>query len=132
MMSGIRTIPRQYGYSKYLAGAALLIVVALAFLVRSCLSEAELEETRSAVRDIRAAAIAWQIDHGDQVCPNLKQLIGGKYLTSFTRMVDAWGQHYVVTCFQLTIGVTSSGPDRTTGTSDDIVAAPAPVRRISP
>jgi hypothetical protein len=81
------------------------------------------------VVDIRSAAIAWQIDHGDSACPNVKRLIGGKYLTSFTRLVDNWDQPYTITCYQLTIAVASSGPDRTKGTSDDIVAPVAPVRR---
>lgn len=130
LMGGIRMIHRQHGNSKYLAAAALLIAIAAVFVARSCSRNADIDQTRSAVLDIRSAAIAWQIDHGDQACPNLKQLIGGKYLTSFSRMVDAWDQHYVVTCFQLTIGVTSLGPDRIKGTSDDIVAEPAPVRRF--
>ncbi len=129
-MSGVRTIRRQYGYWKQVAAGVLLIVVAAIFVVRSCSRHSDIEQTRSAVRDIRSAAIAWQIDHGDQACPNLKQLIAGKYLTSLTRMVDVWDQHYVVTCFQLTIGVTSPGPDRVRGTSDDIIAEPAPVRRF--
>src|SRR5512142_92992 len=130
-MSGVRTVRKSNGYSRYLLGASVLLAIIAVLAVRSHLYESDIEQTRAAVRDIRSAAIAWQIDHGDQACPNLKQLIGGKYLTSYTRMVDVWDQHYVVTCFQLTIGVTSFGPDRLKGTSDDVVAEPAPVQRVA-
>ena len=43
--------------------------------------------------------------------------------------VDFPDQPFVITCSQLTIGVTSFGPDRKRGTPDDIVALPAPVRK---
>jgi hypothetical protein len=112
----------------YLALVGLFVAVAGTRLIGSYLRTTEVKQTRSAVFDIRSAAIAWQIDHGDSVCPNMKQLIGGKYLHSHSRMVDAWDQPFTITCFELTLGVASSGPDRTKGTHDDIVAPPIPVR----
>lgn len=112
----------------YLALAGLFAAGAAVLLTRSYLRTSDITQTRSDVLDIRSAAIAWQIDHGDSVCPNMKQLIGGKYLTSHSRMVDAWEQPFTITCFELTLGVASAGPDRTKGTHDDIVAAPIPVR----
>lgn len=112
----------------YIALACLIAAGAGTLAIGSYLRKTDVSQTRSAVFEIRSAAIAWQVDHGDAVCPNMKQLIGGKYLMSHSRMVDAWDQPFTITCFELTLGVASSGPDRTKGTNDDIVAAPIPVR----
>jgi len=127
-MTSERSNHKMRGRVGYVALACLFVAGAGTLLIPSYLRTSDVNQTRSAVFDIRSAAIAWQIDHGDSVCPNMKQLIGGKYLTSHSRMVDAWDQPFTITCFELTLGVTSSGPDRTKGTSDDIVAAPIPVR----
>jgi hypothetical protein len=127
-LSGIHKIHRWSRPLMYL-GLGVLLVAGGSFGVRAYQRASDVAETRTAVVDIRSAAIAWQIDHGDSACPNVKRLIGGKYLTSFTRLVDNWDQPYTITCYQLTIAVASSGPDRTKGTSDDIVAPVAPVRR---
>ena len=127
-MSSERSISKRRSGMGLVALACLFVAAAGTLLLQSYLRSSDINQTQSFVFDIRSAAIAWQVDHGDSVCPNMKQLIGGKYLTSHSRIVDAWDQPFTITCFELTVGVSSSGPDRTKGTSDDIVAAPAPAR----
>ena len=115
--------------TKYLVVLGVVGVAAGSLGLRSCAKASDISQTRSAVLEIQSAAIRWQIEHGDSACPTIKQLIGGRTLISSTRMVDAWDMAFVITCFELTIGVTSFGPDRKKGTADDIVAPPAPVRQ---
>lgn len=115
-----------------IAVLSLLILASLVWAAQRCSVASSVRETQQAVVQVQAAAIAWQIDHGDQQCPNMKQIIGGKYLPSQTRMADAWGQALRITCHQLTIGVKSAGPDGIWGTADDVIAHPKQVTRLVP
>jgi hypothetical protein len=128
-LSGIHKVHRWWRQLLYVVSGAVLLAGAGVGL-RAHLRASDIAEVHSAVFDIRSAAIAWQIDHGDSTCPNMKQLIGGKYLTSFTRMVDNWDRPFVITCYQMTVAVASTGPDRAKGTTDDIVAPPAPLLKV--
>ena len=128
-MSGLLPMRNWPNRAKSLVVLGVVGVAATIVALRGCAKASDINQTRSAVFEIQSAAIRWQIEHGDSACPTTRQLIGGRTLISSTRLVDAWDQPFVITCFQLTIGVTSFGPDRKRGTQDDIVALPAPVRQ---
>jgi hypothetical protein len=90
------------------------------FMICAC-SKGNVE--RKSMLAIGSAAHQWQVFYGDAVCPSIRQLIDGKYLDSNARKVDPWEQPYAVTCGETEITVTSFGPDRKRGTTDDIITS---------
>jgi hypothetical protein len=128
-MIALRPMPNWKGRTRHMVALGLVAAGAGVVVLRGCAKASDISQTRSAVLEIQSAAIRWQVFYGDSVCPSIRQLIAGRTLASSTRIVDAWDQPFVITCFQLTVGVTSFGPDRKRGTPDDIVALPAPVRK---
>ena len=128
-MIALRPMPNWKGRTKHLVALGLVAAGASVVVLRHFARASDINQTREAAFGIQSAAIRWQVFYGDAVCPTIRQLIAGRAVASSTRMVDAWDQPFVITCGPLTIGVTSSGPDRKRGTPDDIVASPAPVRK---
>jgi hypothetical protein len=128
-MMALRPMPNWKGRTTHLVALGLVAAGASVVVLRGCARASDINQTRAAALEIQTAAIRWQVFYGDAVCPTIRQMIAGRTVASSTRMVDAWDQPFVITCSELTIGVTSFGPDRKRGTADDIVVLPAPVRK---
>ncbi len=70
-------------------------------------------------KDVEAGVLRWQLSHG-ATCPSVDDLVTARLILP-TRSNDPWGEKYRVTCNgDGTTVVTSAGPDKKPGTSDDV------------
>ena len=75
-------------------------------------------DSRDQLRQIRIAALFWQLSHSDSGCPTAAKLTPG--WISKGDELDKWGRPFSMTCIGSEIIVSSAGPDRLHGTFDDI------------
>ena len=68
---------------------------------------------------LRAAALAYRIEQRGSSCPSPSELYRDGYVDLPT-LYDAWGERFVVTCFEEHMFVVSSGADGRFGTDDDV------------
>jgi len=106
----------------------VLIVVAIIAMVAGGVTvfalpkynEAKKTTAETGARTIRQAAQAWQVTTGESGCPTVSQLVADKQLDPGTNTTDPWGSAYLVQCADDEIVVTSPGPDKKKGSTDDI------------
>lgn len=105
----------QLGKSR--AVLAALIVFGSGWLaLRDCDRSARIRHTAYGVERLAVAARRYLRDHPAPPCPTIHQLASRMFPT-----YDAWRQTIRVTCGRTDITSTSSGPDQTFGTADNIV-----------
>ena len=106
----------------------VLIVVAILAMVAGGVAvfalprfkEAQVKTAMSGARSIRQAVMQWQLSSGDDSCPTMSQLIQDKFLDTGSDNQDPWGQTYEIQCTGDDVVVSSPGPDKQQGSSDDI------------
>lgn len=106
----------------------VLIVVAIIALIAGGVGIAAFERYRKAQRDmtragavqVRAAVRAWWLEHEPTECPDFDELVRSAALDEGSRRGDAWGEPWSIQCVEGRVTVSSAGPDRQLGTSDDI------------
>lgn len=107
----------------------VLIVVAILALVSGSVAVFALPRFRDAQKDtaktdcrtIQDAVHQWQLVSNETSCPTVSQLLEDKILKKGTNTNDPWGQPYTITCTgEEDVIVTSSGPDKKKGSTDDI------------
>ena len=111
----------------------VLIVVAIMALVAGGVGVAALKywgdaqnkTTEANARAIRGAVKAWWIDHDRGECPHIDALVSAGTLDRDSPRFDAWGESWRVECAEGDVTVLSAGPDRQSGTPDDIRVPPA-------
>lgn len=108
----------------------IMIVVAIIAMVSAGVAavaipkmkEAQVKQAATGARVIRTAVSQWQLAENEfGECPSVSQLIEDKQLDSGQDTNDPWGQEYVITCADDEVIVTSTGPDKKTGSADDII-----------
>jgi hypothetical protein len=83
-----------------------------------CHSHSQFKPALRQVRTIKYAVARYQIDHDR--CPATRdELIANGYVDR-KRFDDPWGKPITFTCDTDNVRVTSSGPDRVSGTADDV------------
>lgn len=84
---------------------------------------AALQRTGSNLRAhmIRSAALRLLEHRAESACPNLEQLFTDRQVDHST-FADAWDNTFELSCVGDDVLVRSAGPDRQSGTDDDIVA----------
>ncbi len=106
----------------------VLIVVAIIAMVAGGVAvfalpaygRAQVKSARTGAQVIRGAIQQWQSTNNESTCPTMNQLIQEKYLDPGASTVDPWNQPYTLTCEDDEVIVSSAGPDKKKGTSDDI------------
>lgn len=109
----------------------VLIVVAIiamvaggvAFFAFPKFKEAQKKSATTGARVIRGAAQNWQMTNDG--CPTISQLIQDKQLDKAQDTNDPWGGDYTIVCTDDDIVVTSDGPDKKKGTTDDVAVPKA-------
>ena len=108
----------------------IMIVVAIIAMVAGGVAvvaipkmrEAQVTSAETGARVIRSAVSQWQLAENEYgTCPTVSQLVEDKQLDSGQNTMDPWGQEYVVTCADDEVIVMSFGPDKKSGSKDDIV-----------
>jgi len=108
----------------------IMIVVAIIAMVSAGVAavaipkmkEAQIKQAATGARVIRTAVSQWQLAENEfGECPSVSQLIEDKQLDSGQDTNDPWGQEYAITCADDEVIVASTGPDKKSGSADDIV-----------
>jgi general secretion pathway protein G len=108
----------------------IMIVVAIIAMVMGAVAvvaipkmkEAQISTCRSAVRTVRSAVQQWQLSNNDySSCPTVSQLVQDKQLDSAQATTDPWGGDFLIKCEGDDVVVSSNGPDKKQGGTDDIV-----------
>jgi general secretion pathway protein G len=127
--------PRETASSPHQRGMTLievLIVVAimsiLATVVGFALFQLHFREQKKIARlsasSLRRVAATWRLNRTGDECPNFVRLRADGFIDRESSSTDPWGSPYLITCAEDDVTVLSPGPDRKTGTADDIVAPP--------
>ncbi len=82
--------------------------------------KAQIKNTETWARTIRAAVQNWQAATNEISCPTISQLVQEKQLDPGSATADPWGQQFTLNCTEDEVFVLSAGPDKKKGTKDDI------------
>lgn len=107
----------------------VLIVVAIMSLIAAGVTVAVIPKFRQAqvdtatnnAREVRTAAARWRATRGGDQCPTISQLVQDKEIDTASKTDDPWGSAYKINCTDDEITVSSPGPDKKDGTTDDIM-----------
>lgn len=103
---------------------AAVVVIGAAFLdlvwfSRGCRFTPE-REAQTEVRVLRTAVQAARADIGIATCLSVQQLVAAGFVDPGSRAEDRWGTPFDIVCTDEDVVVSSAGPDRRWGTTDDI------------
>ena len=106
----------------------VLIVVAIIAMVAGGVTvfalpkfrEAQVKTAETGARVIRSAVQDWQRVNNEYSCPSVSQLVQEKHIDSAANTDDPWGEEYELSCTDDEVTVSSKGPDKKRGSSDDI------------
>jgi general secretion pathway protein G len=108
----------------------IMIVVAIIAMVAGAvavvavprLREAQIKTAETAARTVRNAVQQWQVSNNDySSCPTVSQLVQDKQLDSGQATTDPWNEEFIIKCEEDEVVVGSKGPDKKSGSDDDIV-----------
>jgi general secretion pathway protein G len=97
-----------------------LIAGGVALAVLPKLHEAQIKTTRTSAIELRRAAETWRGAHASDQCPTPQVLQTDKAIDSASKITDAWDDPFKITCEDDETIVSSFGPDKKEGTTDDI------------
>jgi type II secretory pathway pseudopilin PulG len=72
----------------------------------------------------RNATGTWRLQSGSDECPSPAKLVQEKMMERGSQIQDPWGNEFSIECDEGGVTVRSAGPDRKSGTADDIIAPP--------
>ena len=107
----------------------IMIVVAIMALIASGVAvavlpkfkEAQIKTASGSCRTIRSGVQDWQrMNPTESSCPSMRQLVDEKIIDSAAETNDPWGEKFTISCADDDVKVSSNGPDKKSGTSDDI------------
>ena len=131
-MKGKEVCPARGASARGVTPFEVLIVVAIIALISSGVGlaalhmwrRAQIEDAYTDGRVIVAGVEAYWYLHGGARCPNIDEMIRDKVLKRDSKGRDPWGESWRIECSDEEAVVISSGPDRKTGTEDDIRIPP--------
>ena len=95
-----------------------LIAGGAAMALLPALEKAKVKQAKLDAKAIGNGVTMWLIDNDG--CPTTDQLLQEKILDSKTKTIDPWNQAYEIDCGGGEPTVTSAGPDKQSGTEDDV------------
>jgi general secretion pathway protein G len=101
-----------------------MIAGGVGFALLPKLQQAKVDKAQTDARNIRQVAMQYVALKGGD-CPSVEGLIADKELEAAEGGRDPWEQPYTIACESSDVIVSSSGPDRQSGTEDDISAPKA-------
>lgn len=110
----------------------ILVVVGLIALIAGAVAVAvvprwihgQKQTAMTNARSVRAAVKTWWVEHDAASCPELEQLVTDGVLDKDSPRTDPWKNPWKIQCSEQDVTVSSAGPDRMTGTGDDIRVPP--------
>jgi type II secretory pathway pseudopilin PulG len=96
----------------------------VAFGVIPMYAESKKKAARLSASSLRRVAGTSRMNNTGEECPTFAQLRAKKMIDGESNPNDPWGTPYVIICAEDDVVVISAGPDKKTGTADDIVAPP--------
>jgi type II secretory pathway pseudopilin PulG len=110
----------------------MLIVVAIMAIVSAAVAigamkhflRVKVETAETNARTVREAVKTFWIKNDDPTCPTVDQLIADGELDEGSPRKDPWGTAWRIECSDERVHVISDGPDRKSGTEDDIHVPP--------
>jgi general secretion pathway protein G len=110
----------------------VLIVVAIMALVSAAVAVAAMKyydhakktTTATNAQTLREAVKGWWALYDSSRCPTVNELVTDGILDEVAPRKDPWGTAWRIECNGSAVVVTSDGPDRQPGTSDDIRVPP--------
>lgn len=97
-----------------------MLAGAVAFGVLPKYKESQIKSAETNARTIRTAVQSWQATNNESSCPSMNDLVASKNIDSASNTKDPWGEEFGLNCPDGEVVVTSGGPDKKRGTSDDI------------
>jgi len=99
-----------------------ILTAVVAFAVVPMYRESQKKTARLSAASLRRLAGTWKLNHSGEECPDFAGLRKEKLIDQESSATDPWGSPYVINCVDDDIVVVSAGPDKKTGTADDITA----------
>jgi general secretion pathway protein G len=106
----------------------ILIVVAIMAMIAGGVAvfavpkfrESQVKAAETSARALRQAVQMWQTQNNEVSCPTVEQLVKEKHLDSAANVQDPWGEDFKLSCPAGDVVVASPGPDKKSGTEDDV------------
>jgi general secretion pathway protein G len=95
-----------------------MVATAASFAIIPQLEKAKIKQTATDAKAISAAAEMYMAENDG--CPTVEELVTHKILKGTTNTKDAWDNDFVISCDQDGAVARSAGPDKQTGSEDDI------------
>jgi hypothetical protein len=100
-----------------------LSLVALSYCCMTTCHRSDASLTRTALNSIRSATILYMNGHEGR-CPSVDDLKADGVLERSFSSKDPWGNRWEIRCTRDDVTVSTPGPDRKTGTEDDLGVPP--------
>lgn len=97
-----------------------LIATGVAVGVLPQMRKAQINTTKTSAMELRRAVEMWRTSHASTDCPTIEQLQADKALDKGSKAKDGWDMPFKIECEEDETVVTSAGPDKKEGTTDDI------------
>jgi type II secretory pathway pseudopilin PulG len=110
----------------------ILIVVAIMAMISGLVAvaaikywqEARIRAAGTGARSLRHSVEGYWAMHGDEGCPTFDELVKAGAVDEAAEKKDPWGGSWRIQCDGPRVTVSSDGPDRRSGTADDIRVPP--------
>lgn len=110
----------------------MLIVVAIMAMISGLVAVAAIKYWQGArirtaetsARALRHAVSGYWVTHNESSCPTFDELMTAGILDEAAEKKDPWGGAWRIQCDGARVTVSSDGPDRRSGTPDDIRVPP--------
>jgi hypothetical protein len=99
-----------------------ILTAAVAFAVIPMWGDMQKKTARLNAAALRRIAGNFRMGHSGEECPTFAQLRAERLVDKGTDPTDPWGSPYEIICADDDVTVVSPGPDKKTGTADDIIA----------
>ena len=96
-----------------------LMSTGVAVAVINVFDDTKLDIARGDVKTLKTAVKLYSL-RSSSACPSVEDLVEEEIIEPDTRREDPWETQYIIECAGSRADVFSAGPDKTSGTEDDI------------
>lgn len=118
----IRRSRRGYSLLEILVVLSIIALISgvVAISLMKYLEKARVDTTTQSARVIRDAVKAQRIHDSSVACATIDDLVRAGVFDAANKRTDAWDQSFAIKCLDNEVIVSSAGPDKKSGTDDDI------------